>query len=59
MDRVGILKRLFEIGEASNVIDKTPSAHDLNRIRVLVTEAQDFVLRTEKEYLERLAGDLG
>ena len=51
MDPAGILKRLIEIGEALNAKNETLYAEDLHKIRRMVIEAQDFVLRTEREFL--------
>ena len=52
MDPAGILKRLIEIGEALNAKNDALYAEDLHKIRQMVIEAQDFILRTEKELLQ-------
>lgn len=53
MELAGILKRLIEIGEALNAKDEVLYPEDIYKIRQMVIEAQDFILRAAKESIEQ------
>jgi hypothetical protein len=52
MDAVAILKRLIEIGQALNAKDEILHSTDIHKIRQMVIDTQDFVLRMQKDSLQ-------
>jgi hypothetical protein len=52
MEPSTILARLIEIGEALSTKGEVMYASDIHRIRELVVNAQDLLLRMEKESLQ-------
>jgi len=52
MEASVILRRLIEIGEALGAKGQILYAHDIHRIREMVLDAQDLLLRMEKDSLQ-------
>jgi len=52
MEPSTILKRLIEIGDALSAKREVMYASDIHRIRQMVVDAQDLLLRMEKESLQ-------
>lgn len=51
MEASVILRRLIEIGEALGAKGQILYAHDIHKIREMVLDAQDLLLRMEKDSL--------